>query len=185
MPIYKEMLRLDAEGKLSGAQKSWMAYSRPPEELYDVRSDPFQVNNLINDCNYMDVLADLRKKHEAWSVETGDMGRMNEPELVDRMWPSGIQPVTDIPYFVVNSPEDRSTKNHKTGGTYTSPVTLGFYCPTHGSSIIYTYDSTENPHWKLYSGPIKLSPGKHNVRVKAVRYGYKDSDELKGEFIVR
>ncbi|MDY0100185.1 MAG: sulfatase-like hydrolase/transferase [Bacteroidales bacterium] len=185
MPIYKEMLRLDAEGKLSGAQKSWMAYSRPPEELYDVRSDPFQVNNLINDCNYMDVLADLRKKHESWSVETGDMGRMNEPELVDRMWPSGIQPVTDIPYFVVNSPEDRSTKNHKTGGTYTSPVTLGFYCPTHGSSIIYTYDSTENPHWKLYSGPIKLSPGKHNVRVKAVRYGYKDSDELKGEFIVR
>jgi len=37
------MLRLDAEGKLTGDQKAWMAYSRPPEELYNVKADPFQI----------------------------------------------------------------------------------------------------------------------------------------------
>lgn len=185
MPIYKEMLRLDSEGKLSGAQKSWMAYSRPPEELYDVRNDPFQVNNLSGDDSYREILAELRKKHELWSIETGDMGRMNEPELVDRMWPGGIQPVTDTPYFIVNSSEERSNENHRTGGTYTAPMTLAFYCPTHGSSIIYTFEARDNPHWKLYSGPLKLSSGSHIIRVKAVRYGYKDSGELTGEFIIK
>ena len=61
MPIYKEMLRLDAEGKLTGNQKAWMAYSRPPEELYDVKADPFQIKNLINDPKLKPVLEDLKE----------------------------------------------------------------------------------------------------------------------------
>jgi arylsulfatase A-like enzyme len=184
MPIYKEMLRLDAEGKLSGPQKSWMAYQRPPEELYDVKADPFQLKNLVNDPALKPVLDDLRKKHEQWTRETGDLGHMNEPEMIERMWPGMKQPVTDVPYFIVNSPEDRASKNLRTGGTYSAPMTLSFYCPTHGSSIVYTFDDKENPHWLLYSGPLKLKPGTHNIRVMAVRYGYRDSGELKGTFVI-
>ena len=182
MPIYKEMLRLDAEGKLTGPQKSWMAYSRPPEELYDVRKDPFQINNLINDPKLKAVLEDLRKRHEEWTLITSDMGHMNEPEMIEQMWPGGKQPVTDIPYFIMNSPEERHKKNYREGGTYSSPMTLGFYCPTHGSSIVYTFEEKPNPHWLLYSGPLHLKPGTYSIRVKAVRYGYKESDELKGRF---
>jgi len=129
MPIYKEMLRLDAEDKLTGPQKSWMAYSRPPEELYDVKADPFQLKNLVNEQSLKTVLADLRKRHKSWTLETGDLGHMNEPEMIEQMWPGGKQPVSDIPYFVMNSIEDRSTKIYRTGGTYTSPMTLSFYCP--------------------------------------------------------
>jgi len=105
MPIYKEMLRLDAEGKLTGAQKSWMAYSRPPEELYDVKADPFQINNLINDPKLKDVIENLRERHRKWTIETGDMGHLNEPEMIEQMWPGGKQPVTDVPYFIINAPE--------------------------------------------------------------------------------
>jgi hypothetical protein len=101
------------------------------------------------------------------------------------MWPGGKQPVTDVPYFILNSPEDRHLKNHRQGGTYSSPMTLGFYCPTHGSSIVYTFEEKANPHWLLYSGPLHLKPGSYNIRVKAVRYGYKDSDELKGSFEIK
>ena len=179
------MLRLDAEGKLSGPQKAWMAYSRPPEELYDVIADPYQINNLADDPKYKSVLGDLRNRHEVWTQTTGDMGHMNEPEMIEQMWPEGIQPVTDVPYFIINSPEDRSSKNYRTGGTYTSPMTVSFYCPTHGASMVYTFEDTDNPRWLLYSGPLHLKPGSHNIRVKAVRYGYKDSEELKGTFIIK
>ena len=182
MPIYKEMLRLDAEGRLTGPQKSWMAYSRPPEELYNVKADPFQINNLVNDPKLKTVLEALRKRHKEWTIETSDMGHMNEPEMIEQMWPGGKQPVTDIPYFIINSPEERASKNYRTGGTYSSPMTLGFYCPTHGASLVYTLDEKENPHWLLFSGPLHIKPGTYNIRVKAVRYGYKDSDELKGSF---
>ena len=185
MPIYKEMLRLDAEGKLTGAQKSWMAYSRPPEELYDVKADPFQIKNLANDPKYKTVIEDLRKRHKQWTLETGDMGHMNEPEMIEQMWPGGKQPVTDVPYFIINSPEDSASKNYRTGGTYSSPMTLGFYCPTHGASLVYTFEEKANPHWLLYSGPLHLKPGNHNIRLKAVRYGYKESEELKGTFEIK
>jgi len=185
MPIYKEMLRLDAENKLTGPQKSWMAFSRPPEELYDVRKDPFQINNLINDPKLKPVLEDLRKRHEEWTLRTSDMGHMNEPEMIEQMWPGGKQPVTDVPYFILNSPEERHAKNYRQGGTYSSPMTLGFYCPTHGSSIVYTFEEKANPHWLLYSGPLHLKPGTYDLRIKAVRYGYKDSEELKGHFEIK
>jgi len=184
MPIYKEMLRLDAEGKLTGPQKSWMSYTRPPEELYDVKADPYQIKNLINDPGLKPVLEDLRKRHRQWTIETGDLGHMNEPEMIEQMWPGGKQPVTDVPYYIINSPEDRASKNYRTGGTYTSPMTLGFYCPTHGASIVYTLEEKNNPRWLLYSGPLNLKPGNYNIRVRAVRYGYKDSEELKGEFVI-
>jgi len=185
MPIYKEMLRLDAEGKLTGAQKSWMAYDRPPEELYDVKTDHYQINNLIHDPELKPVLEDLRMRHQHWTGETGDMGHINEPEMIAQMWPGGKQPVTDIPYFIVNSPEDRSTKNQRTGGNYSSPMTLAFFCPTHGASMVYTFEKDIDPHWLLYTGPLHLIPGNYSIRVKAVRYGYKDSDELNGAFIIK
>jgi len=184
MPIYKEMLRLDAEDKLTGPQKSWMAYKRPPEELYDVKADPFQINNLAENPGYKSVRDELRKRQDQWTIETGDMGLLNEPEMIETMWPGMKQPVTDIPYFIINSPEDRASKNYRTGGTFSSPMTLGFYCPTHGSSIVYTFEKKENPHWLLYSGPLHLKPGNYSIRIKAVRYGYKDSDELKATFVI-
>ncbi len=182
MPIYMEMLRLDAEGKLTGNQKSWMSYSRPPEELYDVKADPYQLKNLVNDPALKTVLADLRKRHKVWTLETGDLGHMNEPEMIEQMWPGGKQPVTDIPYFIVNSPEDRASKNYRAGGTFSAPMTLSFYCPTHGASVVYTFDDDKTPRWLLYNGPILLKPGKYNIRVKAIRYGYKESEVLNGTF---
>jgi hypothetical protein len=127
---------------------------------------------------------DLRKRQERWTLETGDMGHMNEPEMIEQMWPGMKQPLTDIPYFIVNSPEERASKNYRTGGTFSSPMTLGFYCPTHGSSIVYTFEEKENQHWLLYSGPLHLKRGNYSIRIKAVRYGYKDSDELKAAFVI-
>ncbi len=185
MPIYKEMLRLDAEGSLTGPPKSWMAYSRPPEELYDVRTDPFQIRNLIDEPALSGTLNELRQRLNKWTVETSDMGHINESEMVEKMWPGGIQPVTDEPCFIINAAEDRASKNYRTGGSYSSPMTLDFYCATQGASLVYTLDDKDHPRWLLYSGPLHLKSGKYNIRVKAVRYGYKESEELRGYFKIR
>jgi len=80
MPIMQEVMRLDAEGKLNAYQKKWMADSRPPEELYDVKADPFQLNNLAEIPKYKNVLDEMRKEQKQWREETKDMGLLNEPE---------------------------------------------------------------------------------------------------------
>jgi len=185
MPIMQEVMRLDAQGKLIGIQKQWMADSRPPEELYDVKRDPLQLTNLAAARKYKKVMGQMRFEHELWTRSTGDLGHMNEPEMIEQMWPNGIQPVTDLPYFIVNAPEERGSKNQQTGGTYSFPATLSFYCPTHGASVVYTFDSGNHPAWKLYSGQIKLPRGKTTLRVKACRYGYKESEEIAGSFVVK
>jgi arylsulfatase A-like enzyme len=184
MPIMQEMLRLYNEGKLDKNQMKWMADTRPAEELYDVKADPFQLNNLAEDSKFKEILADMRKRHEDWTLQTHDMGHMNEPEMIEQMWPGGKQPVTDDPYFVVNAPEDRSTKIYKTGGTYSYPASISFYCPTHGASLVYTLEEGSKPAWKLYTGPIRMPKGTSTLRVKAVRYGYQDSKEVSGTFII-
>ncbi len=184
MPIMQEVMRLDAEGRLNAPQKQWMADSRPPEELYDVKRDPLQLTNLAADPKYKKVMEQMRREHEHWTLSTGDLGHMNEPEMIEQMWPGGIQPVTDKPWFIVNAPEERGSRNQQTGGTYSFPAMLSFYCPTHGASVVYTYDSGNHPSWKLYNGQIKLPRGKTTLRVKACRYGYKESEEISGSFLV-
>lgn len=185
MPIMQEVMRLDAENRLNAHQKSWMSYQRPPEELYDVKADPFQLNNLAENPEYGEILEEMRGQHEKWTIETGDLGHMNESELIERMWPSGIQPVTDKPYFIINAEEERGAKNYQGGGSYSFPMTVAFYCPTHGASIVYSTDDGANPQWKLYSGPLHLPKGTHTIRIKAVRYGYKGSDEVVGVFDIK
>jgi len=185
MPIMQEVMRLDAEGKLNTAQKAWMADTRPPEELYDVKADPFQINNLASHSTYKKILAEMRVLQDNWAVATNDMGRMNEPEMVEQMWPGDKQPITDEPYFIVNAPEDRGSKKYQSGGTYSPPMTLAFYCPTHGASIVYTTETGNKPLWKLYSGALRLAKGTTTIRLKAVRYGYKDSKEISGTFEIK
>jgi len=185
MPIMQEMMRLDAEGKLNSDQKKWMADTRPAEELYDVKGDPFQLNNLAENQKYKKELDELRNQQDNWTMTTHDLGHMNEPEMIEQMWPGGKQPVTDEPYFIVNAPEDRGSRNYQTGGTYSFPTKLSFYCPTHGNSIVYTSDEGKKPHWKLYSGALNLAKGTTTIRLKAVRYGYKDSEEVTGTFEIR
>lgn len=185
MPIMQEVMRLDAEGRLNPAQKAWMADSRSPEELYDVKADPFQINNLADDPKYKKVLVQMRPLQDDWAMTTNDMGRMNEPEMVEQMWPDGQQPVTGNPSFIVNAPEDRGSKQYQTGGTFSSPMTLAFYCATQSASIVYSTDTASKPIWKLYSGVLRLPEGTTTVRMKAVRYGYKDSKEVTGVFEVK
>jgi len=57
---------------------------RPAIELFDVRNDVVEWNNLATDPKYKDVVADLRSKLEAWMQEQGDLGIETELKATTR-----------------------------------------------------------------------------------------------------
>ena len=65
------MLRL-AESDAVIAERMRLFIDRPPEELYDLRSDPDEFVNVIDDPAYADALADLRARLQKWREETRD-----------------------------------------------------------------------------------------------------------------
>lgn len=59
------------------------------------------------------------------------------------------------------------------------------HCGTQGASIAYTTEEGEEPHWLLYCGPIRLQPGRTVLRTKAIRIGYKESEENRVVFQIK
>ena len=43
-----------------------MAKTRPPEELYDLENDPFEIHNLTTETKYEEVLQEMQKKLDDW-----------------------------------------------------------------------------------------------------------------------
>lgn len=54
---------------------------RPPEELYDIRNDPFELKNLATDPAQAERLRELREKVRQWRVQQGeDLDKVPMPE---------------------------------------------------------------------------------------------------------
>lgn len=81
--IMKVMRRLYAEGKLDENQARPFAATRPVEELYDLKADPHELDNLAEDRKYAGVLRELRGRLNQWIEETRDIGQLPEPIIAD------------------------------------------------------------------------------------------------------
>ena len=177
--IMQEWFRLQAEKKLSGSPALWMRTHRPAEELYDTTVDPHQINNLAAEPAHRATLARMRDAVSAWMARIGDQGLINEPEMIQRMWPGGVQPETAQPYIVprrtTEAPERQPTM--KIDG----PTEVVVYVPTQGASIGYTTEDGPTPKWQIYTGPIRVE-APMTLRAKAIRYGYKESAETRVTF---
>jgi len=77
------MKQLHKEGKLNELQSRIFNPTRPTEELYDLKSDPFEINNLAADTKYAKKLEEMRKTLCRWMAETKDMGLICEPIIED------------------------------------------------------------------------------------------------------
>ncbi len=77
----KEIRRMAKAGKLPAAAKLFMATSKPTEELYDLKNDPHEINNLVGNSKYADKLVELRNTHSDWVKRTGDLGLLPEAEI--------------------------------------------------------------------------------------------------------
>jgi len=56
-------------------------HHRPPEELYDLEADPWELRNLAADAAHAATLARLRADLDAWMKEQGDEGLATERAL--------------------------------------------------------------------------------------------------------
>lgn len=173
MPTMKEWRRLYKDhmnaldpnyGKaLNPAQLLFMAPEKPPEELYDLAVDPYEINNLAKSPQHQEVLKQMRAALEQWQKETKDLGLVPELELRERMRPGGV-------WQKVASP----TVSEQVEG---SSVKVKLSSSTDGASIAYTTEMGAKPHWLLYTNELTLKrPAR--LRVKACRLGYLDSDEV-------
>ncbi len=177
--IMQEWLRLQAEKALTGPPALWMRTKRPVEELYDVRRDPHQIDNLASAPAHRRSLERMREAVSAWMTRIVDQGLINEAEMIQRMWPGGVQPVTATPYIVPRRATTRPERQETIA--LSGPMEVVIYMPTQGASVGYTTDAGADAKWRLYTGPI-LVRGPMTLRAKAIRYGYKESDEVRVAF---
>ena len=78
-PTVIRLRELHAQGKLSPLQEELLfSPTRPPEELYDIQADPFELRNLAGDPQFRSTLEALRKRLDRWMVETRDPGPESE-----------------------------------------------------------------------------------------------------------
>jgi arylsulfatase A-like enzyme len=73
-PIIRRMRALYAAGTLDRSQALIMAPVRPAEELYDLRTDPSELQNLASSRKSRRVLEDHRARLDEWIIKTGDQG---------------------------------------------------------------------------------------------------------------
>jgi hypothetical protein len=89
----------------------------------------------------------MRKALNDWMSRSGDQGLVNEPEMIQRMWPGGVQPETAQPYIL--SRRETDVQSRRETMAIKPPMEVVIYVPTQGASIGYTTE-TASPRWPLH-----------------------------------
>ncbi len=77
-PMLNLMKELHTQGKLTPVQALFMAPRKPDEELYDIKNDPYEINNLAASSEHQQTLKKMRAILDKWIKDTSDMGRFPE-----------------------------------------------------------------------------------------------------------
>ncbi len=82
-PTKTEILRGRQEPAMAPFYRSAFA-PRPVEELFDVRTDPFELHNLAADPAHAETLKQLRGELDRWMTDTGDPRAGGESDVWDK-----------------------------------------------------------------------------------------------------
>lgn len=184
-PIMQEIWRLHLEDGLDEAQSALFRYPRPVEEFYDTVVDPHELNNLAGEPRFQGDQDRMRNALDTWLEEVGDLGRIPESEMVGNWYPEGRQPETAPVVFVPIGPDSPGIEPATEDCLFEGPLLIQLHCATQGASIAYTLQAGDNPHWRLYTEPLRLDAGEYRIRARAIRIGYRESPEVRRRFVVR
>lgn len=93
-PSARSWERTYLEGKCNKVQSRFWE-TKELEELYDIESDPWEVNNLASDPDYRETLIKMRNENIRWSKEIYDTGFIPEGERA-RLIKNSNLPMYDI-----------------------------------------------------------------------------------------
>ncbi len=85
-PTIWVMRKLYAGGKLDSVQAYLLAPTRPREELYDTKNDPYEIHNLAGNPEYTEVQHRLSTVLDEWIEKTGDQGQIPEDPAVQEYY---------------------------------------------------------------------------------------------------
>lgn len=74
----RDWVDLFREDKLNDVQSAYWK-TKPYEELYDIVNDPHNINNLAEDSEYAEILAELSQETNKWIAETQPIDVLPEP----------------------------------------------------------------------------------------------------------
>ena len=162
MPIMRELLQLNEQGKLNRFQAQWFREQKPLEELFDTEIDPYELENLAQDPAYSNKLKELSDELDSWLLEVDDLGFTPENELIEHFWPGGVQPVTEVPSMSIIDGE------------------IHISSATPGANIAFQViglDQASGSKWQVYLNPVKVIPSRRVVAI-AHRIGYAPSQKI-------
>lgn len=178
----QEARRLWCEGALKGPPAQ-LFEPYPPEELYDLHNDPFELENLTQNPAFASDLKRLRGVLDEWRRDFDRFGDWDEMALMNFFWPSGVRPQTRPVHFIPWS-ENYDGQAPQASGALTGPVMLQMQSDSQGASIAYTTEESENARWQLYTLPIRLESGAISIRARAIRIGFEESEETRADYQV-
>ncbi len=131
-PLMLHLLKLHELGMLNAVQERWFNTSKPEEELYDTQNDPWEFNNLAGDNTYAGKLAEMRNAHLQWIAQYGDMGQMNELDMLKKWWGGQDHPPTTA------TPQVSLQQGKVTIASSTADASIGYRSSTRDGWIVYT-----------------------------------------------
>jgi N-sulfoglucosamine sulfohydrolase len=157
-----ELLASAKDNKLNRSQQQWFEI-KPPAELYDVDADPYQINNIISDIKYKNIVNKMKNEMDKFYKKHGDQGAIPEAQLIKKMWPTGQHPVTNMPSIT------KTNDGYLTASCSTQSSTIGYIIT---DAPLTTIDYKHS--YQIYNTPIKIVKGKY-YNFFAERVGYKVS----------
>jgi len=83
MPATRSWQKAYEEGKCNEAQSAFWE-TKPTEELFDLKADPWEVNNLVDSPKHKEILSRMRAANRAHLLKTRDAGFLPEGEMIAR-----------------------------------------------------------------------------------------------------
>ena len=185
MGYMQEILDLHNQGKLDKYQEEWFVPTKPQEELYDVLNDPDELHNLADDPAYTNKLEELRAAFQTWTKEVGDLGALDEKDMLLKWW-NGKEtpPTTATP--ILTKVKDGYRLTCETEGASIGYKILNEgeelkkqIVPQYSFDMMWTYgvpngnDTKIDTPWSIYKDGdiLHLQPGQQ-LLVNAKRIGY-------------